>query len=215
MIEILNRQVLKLNKNWQPVAFESVQHALEEMSDWNRVTGDWKRKGLNCTYPQLPDGSFDLKADPLNVAVVGWDEWIKLPIRPFDLYLTTGRGLRIRVPEEVIAPHYGKMPDRRPANNLKTVYDLYGRRCAYSGKLLTRKQASKDHVIPRGRGGRDELDNIVLADIEINNRKGDRLNSECGLPNPKIRKPRVMKAWETLRPHPDHPTWTFFLYIKE
>jgi 5-methylcytosine-specific restriction endonuclease McrA len=49
-----------------------------------------------------------------------------------------------------------------------------GGRCAYTGRrLVPGVNASVDHVVPRARGGRDELANLVWCCAEVNRAKTD------------------------------------------
>ncbi len=53
--------------------------------------------------------------------------------------------------------------------------------CAYCGDDFTRAQAllTRDHVVPVSRGGRDVWTNVVTACRACNEKKADRLLSEC------------------------------------
>lgn len=46
--------------------------------------------------------------------------------------------------------------------------------CAYCGKALEGDDATADHIVPRGTGGRDELTNLVAACRRCNGKKSDR-----------------------------------------
>ena len=45
--------------------------------------------------------------------------------------------------------------------------------CALCGNYVELEQASRDHIIPRAKGGGNGKDNIQLAHKACNNRKGD------------------------------------------
>jgi 5-methylcytosine-specific restriction endonuclease McrA len=49
---------------------------------------------------------------------------------------------------------------------------IHIRHCYYCGKLLSRRKATKDHVIPRSKGGSDSTQNIVDACRDCNKEKG-------------------------------------------
>ena len=81
----------------------------------------------------------------------------------------------------------------------------------YTGKEIDYSAATIDHVIPKDRGGSDTYDNVVLTTKEINNRKGNKLNSEAGLTlviNP--HHPKPLKAYHTIR-NVRHQDWRNFL----
>jgi 5-methylcytosine-specific restriction endonuclease McrA len=46
------------------------------------------------------------------------------------------------------------------------------RHCFYCGKALSRRRATKDHVIPRSKGGSNTQKNIVDACRKCNSEKG-------------------------------------------
>jgi 5-methylcytosine-specific restriction endonuclease McrA len=46
------------------------------------------------------------------------------------------------------------------------------RHCFYCGKALSRRRATKDHVIPRSKGGSNAQKNIVDACRKCNSEKG-------------------------------------------
>lgn len=53
------------------------------------------------------------------------------------------------------------------------------RRCAYCGK---RNPFTKDHIIPKSRGGSDRNDNLVWCCMRCNSRKRARTPSEANMP---------------------------------
>jgi 5-methylcytosine-specific restriction endonuclease McrA len=50
--------------------------------------------------------------------------------------------------------------------------------CYYCGDLLTTKNRTIDHYIPRSKGGPSSVDNYVTCCFECNNQKGDLLPQE-------------------------------------
>ncbi len=51
--------------------------------------------------------------------------------------------------------------------------------CQYCGEKLTRAEATYDHVLPRCRGGGTRWDNIVIACVRCNQKKGGRTPAEA------------------------------------
>ncbi|WP_163868177.1 HNH endonuclease [Myxococcus eversor] len=47
-------------------------------------------------------------------------------------------------------------------------------RCQYCGLKVSRAEATYDHVLPRAQGGRTSWDNVVIACVPCNQRKGNR-----------------------------------------
>jgi 5-methylcytosine-specific restriction endonuclease McrA len=82
--------------------------------------------------------------------------------------------------------------------------DLY--RCAYCGG----RADTRDHIVPRDRGGKDEWENVVAACGRCNRKKGRRLLEELGWTLPFTpTKPLGPVAW-LLASAPD-PAWEQYL----
>lgn len=61
---------------------------------------------------------------------------------------------------------------------------LFGRDqclCAYCGRTFNTKKLSRDHIVPRSRGGQDVWMNVVTACQDCNCDKDDRFLDECGM----------------------------------
>ena len=52
--------------------------------------------------------------------------------------------------------------------------------CAYCGDIHTEASLTRDHIVPVSRGGQNSWMNVVASCYRCNNKKGDRLLSECG-----------------------------------
>ena len=53
--------------------------------------------------------------------------------------------------------------------------------CAYCGKIFKDLHLTRDHIVPRSRGGEDRWTNVVTACETCNHRKDNRLLQECGM----------------------------------
>lgn len=53
--------------------------------------------------------------------------------------------------------------------------------CMYCAQQLAERELTRDHIVPRSRGGRDQWTNVVTACRRCNQRKGNRLPEEAGL----------------------------------
>jgi DNA-directed RNA polymerase subunit RPC12/RpoP len=53
--------------------------------------------------------------------------------------------------------------------------------CAYCGGIFKELQLTRDHIIPRSRGGDDKWTNVVTACERCNHKKDDQLLQECGM----------------------------------
>jgi len=106
-----------------------------------------------------------------------------------------------------VAKHYVKF-------NRRNIYQRDNFTCQYCGKVLPRNELTIDHVIPRSRGAKSNWQNVVLACIQCNADKGDRLPKECAM-NP-MREPRE-PHWSMLMYRPlieeDHTLWRKFVDV--
>src|SRR4029077_15297167 len=192
MTEILNKTiVLVLNRNWQAINIRTPADAFCQMA--TNVATALEIDGENHIRP------------------VTWDEWITLPIRPQDNAVHTVRSA-IRVPTVIVALNFAKVPKKRPKLCAKTIRERDGNRCQYTGKVLRPEEGSLDHVLPRSRGGRDEWENLVWSDKEVNSRKGNRLPHEAGLKLLGVpRAPKELPVTALIRNTHDLAEWRLFL----
>lgn len=197
--------VLKLNKNWKPVGIGLVWRTICDL-----MTG--VVAAVDIGYSLKEDGEPDFDGEKEYVNPVGWDEWMKLPVRPWDLCIHSAH-MAIRVPTVVITKNYAKIPEKKfkgkPTKEGLAIRDnlIDG----YTGKELEYELATIDHVLPKNRGGTDTYDNTVLTTKEINNKKGNKLNSEAGLTlvvNPHNPKPILVS--HTIR-KARHKDWLPFI----
>lgn len=66
------------------------------------------------------------------------------------------------------------------SNRLLARRDAY--LCMYCGQKFPLSQLTRDHVLPKSRGGRDVYENLVAACKPCNNRKGGRTPEEANMP---------------------------------
>ncbi len=69
--------------------------------------------------------------------------------------------------------------------------------CQYCGVRVGMRTGTRDHVLPRSRGGPDTLSNVVTACCACNSRKGDHTPAEAGM-HP-LNPPRGLTEEEKLR----------------
>ena len=195
MSDILNKTiVLVLNRNWQAIHVRTPQDAF-------------------CMMATNVATALEIDGDD-HVRPVTWDEWISLAVRPQDNSVQTVRGA-IRVPTVIVALNFAKVPKKRPKLSAKTIRERDGNRCQYTGALLRADEGSLDHVLPRSRGGKDEWENLVWADKDVNARKGNRLPHEAGLKLLAVpRAPKELPVSALIRNAHGVAEWKLFLNDK-
>ena len=185
--------ILVLNKSFFPLRIVSPYHAFIRLS-----TGAYH--AIDFDYNHDEEGNIKLNEINQMIVIKSMDEWSKLPIRPFDEYITTPNG-GIRIPPIVVCSKYNRIRYPRvqfPTNTNIFIRDKYT--CQYTGKKLSRDQLSVDHVIPRSRGGANTWENMVTCERELNGWKSDRTPQECGIKLiSKPTKPQNGMIFEVLR----------------
>jgi 5-methylcytosine-specific restriction endonuclease McrA len=208
---IINKAIcLNLNANWQPVGFKTVKDAIIDLCGRDN-NGRPSSLALDIDY-ELYDNGEPIMDQAKSMNPVSWDEWMSLPIRKWDLTVSSVNRV-YRVPTVIIATNFKKMPVKyfkgKPSKD--AIYNRDKGICQYSGKKLDRHNATVDHVIPRSRGGADSWENFVLCSKDINSKKGNKLNSEIGLnllKEPSA--PQPIPVYALIR-EARHPDWKQFL----
>lgn len=101
---------------------------------------------------------------------------------------------------------YEKLMQNRPSRSM--IYKRDGHKCQYCGST---KQLTIDHIIPRSRGGEDTWENLVVACMPCNTRKGDKFLEETNLTlNTVPRKPFNKMLFSLDRS--DVPEWKEYTY---
>lgn len=199
--------VLRLNKLWKPIGVGLVSNSISALIKGTVL-------GVDIVYALNKDGSpnFDVQE---YINLVSWDEWVKLPVHPWHHSIHSPK-LTVRVPTVIITNRYSKNREKKfngkPSKQMLAIRD----NCidGYTGKELDYNECTIDHVIPLSRGGDDTYENTVLTTKEINNAKGNRLNSEAGLTliiNP--HKPSPIQVSSTIR-KVRHVDWSAFITNK-
>lgn len=170
-----NSYVLKLNASWIPIGFSSIKKVFPDMATGACI-------GLNLAFEEQENGEFNFDA-PIESFPIKWDEWIDLPVRPYDDYIQTVNK-KIRIPKIVICQHTG-IPVVKKKLTKQAIFERDGYQCMYTGEKFNKKDARKhlniDHVVPRDKGGITQWENLVACRKDINLRKSNKTVAEAGL----------------------------------
>jgi 5-methylcytosine-specific restriction endonuclease McrA len=89
------------------------------------------------------------------------------------------------LPASVVLRQHRQVRGRTAALTNEHLFLRDGHRCAYCGRtrreLRPRERLTRDHLVPRSKGGVDEWLNVLTACSTCNHRKDDRLVREAGL----------------------------------
>lgn len=170
----MKQKILKLNKNFIIAGVGGVKQVMKNIFTEAVYP-------LDMRFGKHEDGSVDFsKLEYFNV-VKTWDDWAKLKIRSFDDYLHTP-SQRIRIPSVVVCADYDKITIKRAV--FPTKENIWRRdkyTCCYTGKKLSKKELTVDHVLPKALGGSDTWLNQVTCHKDVNHRKGHKTLEEAKL----------------------------------
>ena len=191
------RKALVLNKHYFPVNTVDWRKALEKIFAGRMFP-------LDITYAPDQDGD-SLEAYEW-LQPVTWDQWVKLPVRPYDQSIRTACGY-VRAPSMVICAAYDKIKWHRvPAPTKQNIWARDNNTCCYTGVWLPVERRTVDHIIPKSKGGQDSWMNLVTCDVKINNEKADmdpekfrlKLKKKPFIPKGAINFPILRPEWRKI-----------------
>ena len=182
----LQRPVLVLNRNWQPVHVATVARALVLL---------WKEAAR--------------VVDAADYQTFSWDDWSQ--IRPRDDERSmSGVNVRFRVPEVITLTEFDRLPRRAVAFSRRNIYKRDHFQCQYCGVAPGSEELTIDHVIPRAHGGVSSWTNCVLACVDCNSRKADRTPKQARM---NLKRAPVSPEWRPV--YADHhvrlESWSKFV----
>ncbi len=187
---MLNQGVLVLNRHWTAVHICSVRRALILLfQDLAKVvTDDFQTYDFH-SWRELSS----------HVAEHG-NQFIRTP------------AFKLLVPEVILLHGFQRVPPRTIKFNRRNIYLRDNYTCQYCGRHPRREDLTIDHIIPRSRGGRSTWENVALACLPCNVRKGCRTPEEAGMKL--LTAPRRPHWLATLRhalQGPPRPIWQKFV----
>jgi 5-methylcytosine-specific restriction endonuclease McrA len=156
---MLEGSVLVLNRSWVAVHIAPVRRALTLLYiDAARVV------------------------HPHDYSLHTFESWVTLSQNGLGgRYLHTPR-TRIRVPEVVLLNVFNGFVRREVRLSRQGIVERDRHTCQYCGAELPRTKLTLDHVLPQSRGGIESWENLVLACLPCNVRKGNRTPEEAKMP---------------------------------
>ena len=191
MRNVLNENVLVLNRLWQAINVCTVERAfmLLYMGHAEVVLED--------------SGDFQ---------TFDFHEWREFSQGHHGEDVVHTVSFKIRIPRVILLLFFDRLPHKEVKFTRHNIFERDHNTCQYCGKHFDRRELNLDHIVPRDRGGTTTWENIVCACIPCNTRKANRTPQEAGLHL--IRKPKRPK-W---RPFvqisfslPRHDSWKHFI----
>jgi 5-methylcytosine-specific restriction endonuclease McrA len=201
---------LCLDSIYRKIGYKTVKDAIIALSSTDDH-GEHKWFAFDIEYLRGKDEEWNFTeysyANP-----VTWDEWVNLPIRPYDLTISSAKK-EIRVPTVIATRHFCKVIIREPKLTKRNVRIRDKGICQYTNRQLKEREGNVDHVIPISRGGKNTWDNMVWCDKSINDKKKDKLPEEVGLKLiKKPSKPHATLISSFITERINHHTWKHFLF---
>jgi hypothetical protein len=182
------KRVLQLNGSWKRLRAVTPHIAFIRMSTQKKRPYN----ALHIEYPVLSDGSPDY-ANPCSIIPVAWADWIQLPVRPQDAFISTSNR-KIRIPTVIIANNYREIPQVFQKYSKNATWERDNYTCQLTGERVTKKTGNIDHVIPRSKNGISSFGNCYVVKKELNSKRGNMPLAEfCklhGYPMPKLEAPK-------------------------
>lgn len=158
MTAVLDRPVLVLNRNWQPVGVMTVSKAM--VKTWNESARI---------------------IDPEDFQLYTWEDWSELRPIEGDPVIKT-KTINVKVPEVIVLKNYDKLPTNAVTFSRRNIFKRDRYTCQYCGKQPGSEELTIDHVTPKAQGGTSTWENCVLACIGCNSKKADRTPEQARMP---------------------------------
>jgi 5-methylcytosine-specific restriction endonuclease McrA len=155
---ILQEDVLVLNKNWVWIGMTNVEEAIRKLMGGD---DDVKAYIIDQDY-QMHD----------------FESWLDQPIG--DQYIKTPRRL-VAIPEVILMCNYGDVPRQADRWSRMKVLKRDRFTCQYCGLQPGTTKLTIDHVMPQSRGGRSTWENTISSCEVCNAKKGSRTPAEAGM----------------------------------
>lgn len=171
----LSLPVLVLNKNWQAIGTTNLQRAITLlMSEY--------KNGLR-------------KAEVIDEFSMPrtWEEWSILKNKSFDenKIIRSVSGI-YHIPEIIKLNGYDKLKIHRVTFSRANIFKRDQFACQYCGDKPGTEELTIDHIIPKSLGGKTNWENCVVACVDCNSRKANKLLKNTNMKLLKI--PIVPKA---------------------
>jgi 5-methylcytosine-specific restriction endonuclease McrA len=129
---------------------------------------------------------------PKDYTVYQFDDWLELSQDGLGGRYVYTPSFRIRVPEVIQLALFNGFIRHEVRFSRGSIFERDSCTCQYCGRQFPRSQLTIDHVIPQSRGGGETWENLVLACVKCNLKKGNSTPEEASMP---------------LRRRPAKPSW--------
>jgi 5-methylcytosine-specific restriction endonuclease McrA len=196
-MNVLNENVLVLNKFFSPISVTTVKDAIIKL---------FTEKAEVVT---VEDGRY---------ATYNFTSWIELSelrqmfddVKEDDDFINSVR-CSIIAPRVIKVNNYDKVNIKSVRLSRKNVLLRDQYRCQYCNEEFPAKELNIDHVVPKSRGGKTIWENVVASCYDCNNKKGNKTPNEAGM---KLKreafKPKFIPAYK-FTPSKRYDSWSAFI----
>ena len=110
-----------------------------------------------------------------------FDDWVTLSSNGMTGRYVRTPTLRVRVPEVLLLQEFNRFVRREIRFSRHSILERDNHTCQYCGRHLAKTQSTLDHVMPQSRGGADSWENLAVACVQCNVRKGNHTPKEAGM----------------------------------
>jgi len=151
----LDGSVLVLNRSWVAVHVADV------------------RRAISLVYRGVAR-----VVSPEDFSTYDFEDWKELSSAAQDRYISAV-DFKLMVPEIIVLSLFNGFFRKEVRFSRRNIFERDRNTCQYCGRRFSKVDLTIDHVIPRSRGGRDTWENLVLACMKCNVRKGNRTPEEA------------------------------------
>jgi 5-methylcytosine-specific restriction endonuclease McrA len=191
MRNVLNENVLVLNRLWQAINVCTVERAFMLLY-------------MGHAEVVMEDGG--------DFQTFDFHEWREFSQGHHGEDVVHTVSFKIRIPRVILLLFFDRLPHKEVKFTRHNIFERDHNTCQYCGKHFDRRELNLDHIVPRDHGGTTTWENIVCACIPCNTRKANRTPTQAGMHL--IKKPKRPK-W---RPFVNvtiasvaHDSWKHFL----
>ncbi len=197
MSATLNRQVLVLNRLWQPVNMCSARRAITLVF-------------LGHAHVVGTDEDDEFFTHDV-------DSWLAHSSSHSEgKNVVRSVSSCFRVPEIIVLSLFDRLPKKQVKFTRENIYRRDSFSCQYCGFEFQPKELNLDHVVPRDKGGRSTWENVVTSCIPCNTRKANKLPREANMyPRGEPKAPSWRPLFSTTQRPLPCDSWGHFIDLKE
>ncbi len=151
-------------------------HVLVLNRSWAAVHIAPARRALTLLYVGAANA-----VHPTDFSLHDFDDWLRLSSNGLGGRYVHTPTVRIRVPEVVVLKAFNGFIHREVRFSRHSIFERDNHTCQYCGRRLPKSQLTIDHVVPQSRNGGDTWENLAVACVPCNVKKGNRTPEEAGM----------------------------------